>query len=117
MNIKEGDWVYMQDGRVRRPSLVESDLASRHVTLEDFFEIIGCPIPEGARLIIRHDHTGVGLYGAATHCAWRAFEDGWASTHGIYFPNYCLRRTPLSDAWEALPEWAREKFLEVVNGN
>lgn len=93
------------------------------LTLTDFFEIIGKPVPEGAKIVLDY---GMGDGYLVVLWAYILNEDYWnffdgsvaqgdasEDSYQMFSPD--LSRLPMADAWDAIPLSAQKLFLEKVN--
>lgn len=121
--IRVGDW-YKSDGNIvlMTEATPVTPANTQIVTVREFFEAIGCKIPEGARIVCCY----VGDYALDPYWVWRT-ETRYNSELGLsenvedmpegddswlYLPD--LSRLPLSDAWDCLPEDVKDKFVKKV---
>lgn len=82
------------------------------LTAAEAFEIAKCPVPEGAK--IHWDPDSEWWY--STDKVWSNWSHkGWSQVREqeSYGP-VDLRRTPVSDTWDTLPQVVREKVEEAL---
>ena len=145
--IKIGDWVRI-GRRIEKVNRVGDELVGLErivglfnsslpvLTLADFFDVIGQPVPlycNGSKRVVHlvpgstefdatfasENDTGLCIFDGSKWLtpeetsapSWQLFIDHWDSLFDL--PD--ISRLPLADAWNAIPPEAQELFLEKVS--